>query len=200
MPFPGLRHPVPFVVAGLALALVGLFATRRLLALRPETPLPVYGTVPVFDLTDERGALFPSSRLQGRPWIADFVFTGCTDSCPLLTARMAELQRRLPHARLVTFTVDPDRDSPARLLDYAHKAGADPVRWSFLTGPVDRLRALVVHGFKLTMLRGDPSDRGEILHDNHLVLVDARGRIRGYYAADPHGANEIARDAAILGR
>ncbi len=191
------------ILRGLALGLllgaaVGL-AQLAMERFRPAPPLPVFGSVPAFQLTDENGRAFGSSDLAGRPWVAGFVFTSCTDTCPLITARMAALARREPALQLVSFTVDPARDSPAKLLDYGRKAGADFARWSFLTGPAQRLQDLVTHGFKLTMLGGDPkAGEGDVVHDERLVLVDGQGRIRGYYDNDADGSKRLARDAARL--
>src|SRR3989338_141182 len=66
----------------------------------------------------------------GAPWIADFIFTRCQGPCPILSARMAELQRQIPEAvRLVSFTVDPGYDTPAVLEAYARRFGASSRRW-----------------------------------------------------------------------
>ncbi len=190
-------------VFGLAIgALTGLLSIG-LQRLRPPPPLPDDGALPPFQLTDEGGRPFGSAQLRGAPWIADFVFTRCAESCPRLTERMASLQRQLgaTPVRLVTFSVDPAHDGPAVLADYGRKAGADFARWSFLTGPVDRVQALVTHGFKLTMLGGDPdAGEGDVVHDERLVLVDRRGHIRGYYDSDGPGVAHLARDAARLAR
>ena len=188
---------------GLAVgALTGLlsFGLERL---HPAAPLPDHGPLPVFELTDQAGQSFGSAQLAGTPWIAGFVFTRCTDSCPLITSRMASLQRRLraTPVRLVTFTVDPARDGPAVLADYGRKAGADFTRWSFLTGPGDRIQALVTRGFKLTMLGGDPdAGEGDVVHDDRLVLVDGRGHVRGYYGSDLEAVARLAADARRLAK
>ncbi len=166
----------------------------------PPAPPPILGALPAFELTDEASRVFGAAELRGRPYVADFVYTGCTGGCPLLTARMASLQEKLAETsvRLVTVTVDPARDTPARLAEYGRRAGADFSRWSFLTGSPEAVRDLVVHGFKVTMGKAEADDPGEILHDGHLVLVDGAGRIRGYYAADPDGERRLVRDARSL--
>ncbi|MHB8416554.1 MAG: SCO family protein [Myxococcales bacterium] len=188
---------------GLALGLlIGAVVGLGQLALehgRKAPALPVLGTVPAFQLVDQAGHPFGSADLAGRPWVAGFVFTSCTDSCPMITARMASLQRKVAGLRLVTFTVDPARDTPAKLLDYGRKAGADFARWSFLSGPVERIQALVSHGFKLTLMGGDPkAGEGDIVHDERLVLVDGAGRIRGYYEGDAEDSARLAEGAASL--
>ncbi|MDP9000158.1 MAG: SCO family protein [Myxococcota bacterium] len=113
------------VVLALALALITRF-------LRPRTPLPVLGHIPNFQLIDEHARPFTSAAMLGHVNVVDFIFTRCTSSCPKLTARMAELQGRIAsHAddvRIVSFSVDPENDTPAVLADYAARArGLDAV-------------------------------------------------------------------------
>jgi protein SCO1/2 len=180
-----------------ALGLSALLALGALLPLlrsnAKAADLPQLGPVPPFTLTDEQGRSFGSVQLRGHPYLADFIFTGCHESCPLLTARMAEIQAQttdLPQAlHLVTFTVDPGRDTPERLRDYARQAGADPARWTFLTGPAAVLSSLLNDGFKVAMDK-TPSAKTPI-HDNHLVLVDGTGQIRGYFTPDAEGLKAV---------
>jgi protein SCO1/2 len=172
---------------------------------RPEASPAVLFTLPPFELQDEQGRPFGSSELKGRIYVADFIYTGCTDSCPLLTARMGEIQDALsragPEIHLVSFSVDPDRDTPAKLLDYAKRARYDPARWSFLTGNYAAVRDLLNDGFKVAMYR-EVHDGGatpeELIHDEHLVLVDTRGRLRGYFAADRDGLASLRRGVKYL--
>src|SRR5271170_3250315 len=138
-------------MGGLALA-VGLALLAR--SIRPKPPLPLFGQVPGFQLVDERGAPYTAASLQGHTTVADFIFTRCPSSCPRLTARMGEIQKRLAKdgsgVRLASFSVDPENDTPAVLSQYAAKAGADLDRWSFVTGPVDDVIQIVVRGFKVS--------------------------------------------------
>jgi protein SCO1/2 len=173
-----------FLVAVL-LALVAVTAFDRLR--RPEPP-PVLDPVPAFTLTNRDGRTVRLRDLAGQPWIADFVFTRCPASCPLMTARMARLDRQLPSdlgVRLVSFTVDPEHDTPAVLQRYAESYQA-PARWLFLTGGKEEVYRLSRQGFKLGIDFPPPAGAGgpavePILHSTRFVLVDAEGRIRGYY-------------------
>jgi len=179
---------------GLLVLAVGGVISVVLLNRKPQPPPAVLFTVPAFELQDGRGQPFGSAALQGKMYVADFIYTGCTDSCPLLTARMGELQELLrgagPEVHLVSFSVDPDRDTPAKLLEYAQRAHADPARWTFLTGPYEPVRALLTGGFKVAMYR-EVHDGGatpeELIHDEHFVLVDGHARVRGYFSADKEG-------------
>jgi len=168
-------------------AALGLALAAR--SLRPRPPLPVYGRVPAFRLVDERGAPFTTESMLGRVNVVDFVFTRCTSSCPRLTQRMAELQTRLARegggARLVSFSVDPENDTPPVLAEYAAKAHADPGRWSFVTGPVDDISRAVVVGFKVSAAKiATGANDYEVTHGNWFVLVDGAGDVRGYYSTE----------------
>lgn len=170
--------------------------------------LPVLGVLPEFHLVDQTGAPRSRTDLLGKPAIADFVFLNCSDVCPRLTARMGELGRRLAarglDARLVTVSVDPTNDTPARLATYAASVGADPARWTFLTGPADEIERTVVSGFKIAMgteLAPGKDGKTEILqifHGEHLVLLDRAARIRGYYDADDAGLAALEVDLGRL--
>jgi protein SCO1/2 len=121
--------------------------------------LPVYGAVPDFALIDQNGHPVGKSDLDGKVWIASFLFTNCPDECPLLTAEMARLQSDTAHIadlRLVSISVDPDRDTPAVLSQYAERFNANPGRWLFLTGDKRAIYRLAREGFRLGIV--DPAE------------------------------------------
>lgn len=156
---------------------------------RPEPP-PAFGQVPDFQLTNRDGKTIGLSDLAGKPWIADFIFTRCPASCPIMTTRMARLNEDLDRVdfRLVSISVDPEHDTPAVLQRYAESFQA-PDRWLFVTGGRDAIHRLSKEGFKLGIDDNPPPPLpGEqptepILHSTRIVLVDGEGRIRGYYNA-----------------
>jgi len=172
--------------------------TRRLTA----SPM-VLGGLPAFTLTDQRGQPFGSRELAGKIWVADFIFTSCQGVCPLLSERMAEVGKRARHLgpdfHLVSISVDPERDTPARLAEYGARYGANPIAWSFLTGPEQAIQATVVDGFKVGAGKerspGATADGGpgfwEIFHGENLVLVDRQLRIRGYFPATAEGLDKL---------
>ena len=170
---------------------------------RPEPP-PVLGQVPPFSLTERSGRTVARDDLAGRPWIADFIFTRCAASCPAMTARMARLRRELPEgsARFVSFTVDPAHDTPEALARYAASFGAG-LDWLFLTGSEADLHRLSRDGFKLAVDAAPPpgtaTPEEPILHSTRFVLVDGRGRIRGYYDGfDEESMAKLRRDLGAL--
>ncbi len=164
---------------------------------RGPDPPPVLGQLPEFRLTESRGVPFGTSDLEGQVYVANYFFTRCVSICPLLTAAMGRLQQRYDEAgvegiRLVSISVDPEYDTPERLLEYGEKHGVDPRRWTLLTGEADEIRRLVVEGFRTP--QGEPETSGglmDIAHTGKLVLVDGRGAIRGYYDSDATGLDEI---------
>jgi protein SCO1/2 len=198
---------LPWILIAVA---VGFWASRRLSAPReaPETTaadVPVLTTVPAFRLVAQTGEPFGSEELTGRVWIANFIFTRCPTVCPQLSRRMADVQaavREDEGIRLVSFSVDPDYDTPEVLREYATRFGADPERWTFLTGTVESIKQAVEEGLKVSSgLDGKPVDVSEVLHGTHFVLVDDRLRIRGYHdVATPEGFDRLVADAERLER
>jgi protein SCO1/2 len=160
--------------------------------------VPVLGSVPEFSLTEANGTALRRTDLLGKVWIASFVFTRCAEACPLLMRNEARLQPDLPlrdDLRLVSFSVDPDWDTPKVLTDYAHTFGADRSRWFFLTGDKKQVYHLASDGFHLAALGADPTKEMPILHSTKLVLVDRDGAIRGYYdSSDPDEMQKLVRD------
>jgi protein SCO1 len=192
------------VVWAVLLAAVAAWPVARTLRTASARPLPVLAALPPFQLTDQDGRPFGSRDLENRTWVASFIFTRCTTVCPAITGKMAEVQRRTeglaPALRLVSFSVDPAYDTPERLSAYASFHRASPGRWSFLTGPEGAVREAVVDGLRVAMGReaGTEGPQG-IFHGTHLVLVDGRGRVRGYYdSADEQAVDRVVRDARLL--
>jgi protein SCO1/2 len=162
-------------------------------------PLPAYGNVPNFDLVNQDAQPFGSRQLDGKIWIADFIFTTCRGPCPIISTRMSELQKPLEKTdvRFVSFSVDPEKDTPPILRAYADKLRKEPFRWDFLTGSVDAIASISRDGFKLGISEGEP-ETGPI-HSTRFVLVDRRGAIRGYYdALAPDGVTKLLADTNHL--
>jgi protein SCO1/2 len=190
----------------LVIALVAVVAATAIDRLRRPEPPAVFDPVPAFSLTNRDGRAVRLQDLHGKPWIADFIFTTCPASCPMMTARMAKLDRELPKdldVRLVSFSVDPARDTPQVLQRYAQSYQA-PDRWLFLTGGKDEMYRLSRQGFKLGIEippapgAGAPAPE-PILHSTRFVLVDGEGRIRGYYDGfDEESMKKLVRDVEAV--
>ena len=147
--------------------------------------LPSYSIVPDFSLTDSSAAPFSSSQsLNGKVWIADFIFTNCQGPCPRMSAQMRRIDDALANddVRFVSFSIDPARDTPAVLKKYAERYQAEPNRWYFLTGPQESLHNLARNVFTL----GDVN--GNLEHSTRFVLIDKKSRVRGYYLTSEEDA------------
>lgn len=150
-------------------------------------PLPVLMDVPKFRFVDQDGQKFGTDELQGQVWVANFMFTRCTATCPRQTAKFEELQQagqRWPdkgQLRLISFTVDPEHDTVSQLKDYADLHHADPALWKFLTGSRADLWTLCSEGFKLPVAESSTDTASPITHSPRFVLIDKQHRIRGFY-------------------
>ncbi|MGM0577301.1 MAG: SCO family protein [Myxococcota bacterium] len=181
---------------GTVFGILAITLSRPLFRQVPDPP-PVLGEVPEFELVDQDGDAFGLDGLEGDVWVASFIFTTCTTTCPMVTGAMADLAERVERAGVpveqVSVTVDPETDRPEVLREYAQKYDVDFDRWHFLTGSEEDIRALVVDGFGTAMGEKKPIDANvyDIAHTTRLVLVDDLGRIRGYYSSTDDGVDEM---------
>ncbi len=162
---------------------------------------PVYGEIPQFSLIDHRGEEINLEKLKGDVWVADFFFTSCAGICPRMTEQMTRVQEAFkdnPKVKLVSFTVDPETDSVWVLSMYAKGWGAIDGKWFFVTGEKKKIYDLARHGFKLPIGEGDGGP-GDFIHSDRFVLVDAKGRIRGYYGGtDPEEVDKLIKDVKLI--
>ena len=170
------------ILVALVILAVFLFAPP------PAKPLPVYGDVPDFSLSDENGRIISRADWRGQICVADLIFTRCAGQCLLMAATLNQLPAALPprpSVRLVSLTSDPAFDTPSVLKKYGERFGAREGVWTFLTGPKEKMRQLAMDGLKLNMVDKEPSEQETpvdlVIHSTKLVLIDQRGRIRGYF-------------------
>jgi len=151
-------------------------------------PLPVFLSVPAFKLTDQRGVPFDSATLQGSPWLASFFFASCNGPCPRINTQLHDLQERTyayKSLRIVSFTVDPEHDTPEVLAAYAKRYKADPERWSFLTGERSVISGLSKDAFQTGALDDAQS------HSTRIMLVDGKSRVRGHFPSAEKGDVDV---------
>ena len=157
-------------------------AVATVIELTRPVELNQFGDVPDFSLVERSGRTVTRQDLDGQIWIADFIFTNCAGTCPMMTDKMRLLQEELPeNIRMVSFTVDPARDTPEVMAHYADQRGITGDRWMFLTGERDELYKLSKEGFHLAVDDTIGTEIEPITHSTRFALVDGRGRIRGYY-------------------
>jgi protein SCO1/2 len=196
---PRIGWAVAFLVAAglIGLAYVSLKSTRP-----PSLPsnLEKISQVPAFQLTDQTGKSITLEDLKGKIWAANFIFTRCKGPCPITVLRMQDLNTKLKKVRgyveLVTFTVDPEYDTPEILKAFSEPLGADPASWKFLTGTPDAIQKIVVTGL-LQPIAKEPD--GTPAHSSRIVLVDGEGWLRGYRdGLDPEAVQKLMVDIGEL--
>ena len=141
--------------------------------------LPISGSVPDFEFTDSNGETITREDMEGKVWVADFIFTTCTMACPIMTGNMNIIHKSFKednNVRIISISVYPEYDTPDVLKEYASRYNANTDRWHFLTGPEESVKNIIKTGFKI----GDYEDI--IFHSEKFALVDVRGNIRGYYS------------------
>lgn len=171
---------------------------------KPE--LDTYGTLPDFSLVDQQGYIFSKSDIEGKVVLANFIFTNCTQFCPVLTPRFETVQNLIGaneklsnRVILLSFSVDPVQDSIDVLSEYSFKYGVDYDHWRFLTGDPEQIRDIVSKGFMLSFQKLNKSfdhihDDGsvhvhgyDVAHTNRVALVDTEGSIRAFYSGVDFG-------------
>ena len=170
------------------------------LACTPKPDLPKLFEVPSTQLIDETGKQVNLDAMKGSVTVYDFIFTSCTGTCPIMTNNMRALTPKVDkdaNVKFVSISVDPARDTPAVLSDYAKRHRNDP-RWTFLTGDRQSIIDLSVKGFKLAA--GDPMPGGEpLLHSSKFAVADKQGVIRAYYdATDGTVPEQVAQAVKVL--
>lgn len=158
---------------------------------------------PDFAFPESNGGNFSSGALKGKVWVADFIFTHCAGTCPILSSNLSKLQdewRGNPDFNLVSFTVDPKNDTVDTLRQYAEQHHAQKDQWFFLTGVKKDLYRTAHEGFKVTVIEDPQGIPGfEFVHTTRVFLVDANGMIRGFYdGSDEMDVQKLAQDVKYL--
>jgi protein SCO1 len=188
----GLRIILGTLVVSSAICLFGASRDPR----RPPRAAEDLGTAsqPVgpFRLEERSGRTVTQDDLADRVAIASFIFTRCPLSCPRISSIMQGLQGRLAGSgvQLVSFSVDPEHDTPEVLRAYAERFGAAPDRWWFLTGPKSVIYGLIRDRFQLGVMEAPApagSEAEAIVHSDRLALID-HGRISGLFESNDQDA------------
>ena len=163
--------------------------------------LPRIGAAPQLALTTQDGAPLSLSDLRGKVVLLSFIYTSCTDTCPLLTGKLAGLQEKLgpdfgSRVHFLSITVDPERDTPDVLREYGGRFNANPGGWAFLTGSPEEVAS--VTGAYGIFVRRTP--RGDVDHSFLTSLVDRAGTLRVQYVGTRFNPDELLTDLRALVR
>ncbi len=169
-----------FALLGVIAGAASLYA---LTGRKPGPPPELFGNVPDFNFTANTGSPISLADLKGKVWVADFFFTSCPGICPSMTANMRAVQSAFANnedLKIISFSVDPKKDTTKVLAAYAEKFGARAPQWLFVTGDETAIHTLGNVGFRLATAENKGSPGG-FLHSDRFILVDRQGRIRAYF-------------------
>jgi protein SCO1/2 len=180
------KKKVLFLLGFFVLLFVGFyFALGQIIPGFGEPVLPVLSNVPPFSFNDQEGRPVTDKDLAGKVYVAEYFFTTCRGICPKLNTNMKDIAHDFAGEsdfRILSYTVDPETDSVARMKVYADSMGADPKKWFFLTGRKDSLYHLARSGYLLDDPKNNATNINEqFLHTQFLALVDKGGRVRKIY-------------------
>ena len=204
-----------WIRVGIGLLLIAIAVMLYQIITAVVQPLPIYMSLPEVILTNQDGKTFDLNQTRGKVVVLSPIYTHCPDICPVTTAKMKQIQDLVQTAglsdqvRLVTFTVDPERDSAEVLKQFAGIFKADPHNWDFLTGPSDQIQILIkslsLYVERVYYIDGTPIPESSLPHPpagtyylvNHtdiLFLIDRQGNVR----ALPPGSRTNVQDAMRL--
>ena len=188
------------MIVGLAVALIFSVAMPAL-AHQPgrDARLPTIGAAPPFALTTADGGRLALADLRGKVVAVTFIYATCTDTCPLLTAKLVGLNKRLgkdsaAKVAFVAITVDPERDTPTVLRHYAEAHGANIPGWAFLTGTPAQIHDVI----RRYGVFARKTSRGDVDHTFLTSLVDREGTLRVQYMGVRFDPDEMLRDLRLL--
>lgn len=146
-------------------------------------PDTIHHVIRYFEFINQNGDTISRDDYLGKIYIADFFFTSCPTMCPIMSNQMVRLQSVLKGKldyEIVSFTVDPERDTLEALREYADRINADTSNWNFLTGIAKEIYEFGNSSF-MAVAGIDNAAAGGFIHSNLFFLVDKEGRIRGLY-------------------
>lgn len=160
----------------------------------------IYHVVDQWAMLNQDSVATTNDDLAGKIYVADFFFTSCPSICPRVTKEMLRIQdaiKGMEGVKLVSFTIDPKRDTPSRLKSYAQKIGADESRWTFLTGDKDKTFDIASSYFVAAL--EDPTSPGGFDHSGKIILVDKDGHVRSFSeGTDPDTTPKLINDIKTL--
>ncbi len=187
------KFKIAFPLAALIIAVAIVLYMRSVQ--QKNNKIPVLYNVPAFSFTDRDAQPFTVENLKGHISIVDFIFTNCGGLCPMMASKMLPIHDKFKNVKnfqIVSFSVDPDRDSTEALQQYAKRYNITDKVWRFIRTDKKQINALYEKGFKL----GGDLPFG---HSGAFILVDQNAVIRGYYdSGDEESLAKLQRDVRAL--
>ena len=191
----------------LLVAVIPSVVVPTLMCRKEQKVLPDLGTVTPFALVDETGGPFTDAAMRGKITIVSFIFTRCDTICPVTAMKLERIQEKIfdvsRDVKIVSFSVDPKYDTPAKLAAFGQKYRANAEQWRFVTGDYDAVYKVVEGPFMTSMMRlpDKPNGVPDIAHGGYFLLVDRNLTIRGTYDSDRiYQLDDLMRDARYLAR
>lgn len=158
-------------------------------------------TVPAFAFINQDSSSLNSDFIKGKVWVINYFFTSCPTICPKMMAGMQLIQKAYPNdeqIRMISLTVDPYHDTPAKLKHYSALKNIDMAQWQLGTGTKQGLYGFARHGLFITTSDGD-GGVGDFIHSDKIILIDRQNHIRGYYdGTDPDDVSQLIKDIGRL--
>ncbi len=175
------------------------YSPPPVLSLKNEAGQPV--PVQPFELTNHQGKTWASHNFQEHVSVTNFFFISCPDVCPRMNSRMKEVYLKFSDHedfQMVSITVNPEKDTPEKMLQYARGMDVEDESWTFLTGDKRTIYRTARNDFKVSAAEGDGGATG-FIHSEMLILVDREGLIRGYYeSSDNRDISRLKKDLKYL--
>lgn len=160
----------------------------------------IFKKIPDFQLVSQKGETFTKEDLKGKIYVADFFFATCPGICKKMSSQLVRVQEAFqdePNVEILSFTVNPEHDSVEVLQNYADMYGADPDKWTFLTGPREEIYDLARHGFYLPVVQVEGQQ--DFIHSEKFMLVDKNHHVRGIYdGTDPVDVDRLITEIRVL--
>ena len=157
-----------------------------------------YLKITPFALINQNGNTINQNRIHSKITVIEFFFTTCKSICPIMNKHLKEVYQQLSDTSIhfLSFTVDPERDTPEQLQGYAKQLGVNESRWDFVTGSKSQLYALARHCFELDSNVVD-NEHEDFIHTQQIVVLDRQGFVRGYFDGTSASAMDSLKQCVI---
>lgn len=203
-----------YIAVAFIILIFGIYTVPKIIDRFQGTELMIFEKVPSFEFINQDSVAVSQKNFEGKVYVVEFFFTSCPTICPKMHESMLKLQKEFygnPEFGIASISIDPKRDTPAVLKEYANKKGATLKNWYFLTGEKDSIYNFSNNGFKL--YAGENKDvEGGFEHSGLFALIDKQGYIRSrtvengdmvnpikfYNGLDPKEVEWLKEDIAVL--